>query len=138
MKTYATDLTAAQWAIIEPLIPPPKPGGRPRRVEMRRILDALFYITRTGCAWRLLPHEFPPWSTVYDYFRQFRTAGVWSRIHDALRAQLRQREGRDISPSAAIIDSQSVKTTEKGGLTAMMPAKRSMAASVIWSSIRWA
>jgi len=112
---YPSDLSDAQWTAIEPLIPPAKPGGRPRRVDMHEILNGILYIVRSGCAWRMMPHDLPIWSTVYDYFRRFRKEGVWQRIHDALRTQVRRQEGREESPSAAILDSQSVKTTERGG-----------------------
>jgi putative transposase len=112
-KPYSTDLTDAQWERIEPLIPPAKPGGRPRSVDMREIVNATLYFTRTGCQWRNLPHEFPPWGTVHYYYRRFRLDGSWQRIHDALRERVRiEREGREATPSAAIIDSQSVKTTD--------------------------
>lgn len=131
---YPTDLSDAQWKLLEPWIPPAKPGGRPRSVDMREILNAILYVLRTGCAWRLLPHDFPPWSTVYDYLRKFRLSGLWHRIHDALRDQLRRHEGRQESPSAAILDSQSVKTTEKGGLAATTPERRSTAANATSSS----
>lgn len=133
--TYFSDLDDPQWNAIKPLIPPAKPGGRPRSVNMREILNSILYVLRSGCAWRMMPHDLPIWSTVYDYFRQFRKAGVWQRIHDALRAQVRREQGREESPSAAIIDSQSVKTTEKGGLMGMMRARKSMDANAIWSSI---
>jgi putative transposase len=133
--TYSSDLDDLQWNAIEPLIPPAKPGGRPRSVNMREILNSILYVLRSGCAWRMMPHDLPIWSTVYDYFRQFRKGGVWQRIHDALRAQVRREQGREESPSAAIIDSQSVKTTEKGGLMGMMRARRSMGANAIWSLI---
>jgi transposase len=126
---YPSDLSDAQWKLLEPWIPPAKPGGRPRRVDMREVLNAILYVLRTGCAWRLLPHDFPPWSTVYDYLRKFRLGGLWHRIHDALRDQVRRREGRHESPSAAIVDSQSVKTTEKGGRAATTPERRSTAAN---------
>jgi transposase len=129
--TYSSDLDDPQWNAIEPLIPPAKPGGRPRSVNMREILNSILYVLRSGCAWRMMPHDLPIWSTVYDYFRQFRKAGVWQRIHDALRAQVRREQGREESPSAAIIDSQSVKTTEKGGLMGMMRARKSMGANAI-------
>ena len=125
---YTTDLTDEQWKQIEPLIPPAKQGGRPRTVSMREIVNGIFYIVRGGCAWRLLPHDFPRWITVYSYFSKFRSEGVWQGIHDKLRDRLRQQEGRPKSPSAAIVDSQSVKTTEKGGRAAMTRARRSTAA----------
>lgn len=124
-KPYPTDLTDAQWERIEPLIPLAKPGGRPRSVDMREMVNAILYFTRTGCQWRNLPHEFPPWGTVHYYYRRFRLDGSWQRIHDALREQVRiEKEGREATPSAAIIDSQSVKTTEKGDREALMAASR--------------
>ena len=135
---YPSDLTDDQWQVIEPLIPPAKTGGRPRTANMREICNGMWYVLRSGCAWRLMPHDLPPWSTVYDYFRKFRLEGVWPTIHDALRGMVRQEDGRQVSPSAAIIDSQSVKTTEKGGLMDTMRERRSMAENVIWSSIPWA
>lgn len=123
-KVYPSDLTDAQWKVIEPLLPPAKTGGRPRSVNMRKICDGILYVVRSGCAWRMLPHDLPVWSTVYDYFRKFRRDGVWQRLHDALRIQVRLSDGRAASPSAAVIDSQSVKTTEKGGPGDMTPARR--------------
>ena len=120
-KRYPSDLTDAQWKRIEPLIPPAKPGGRDRAHSMHEIVDALFYLLRSGCSWRMLPHDLPPWQTVYTYFQQWRDDGTIERIHTALREQVRLEAGREAQPSAAIIDSQSVKTTEKGGSVAMMP-----------------
>jgi putative transposase len=123
-NTHPTDLTKAQWELLEPLIPPAKPGGRPREVDMRAVLNAIFYLLRTGCQWRFLPRDFPPWTTVYTYFRNWRNDGTWPRLHDALRDRVRQADGREVSPSAAIIDSQSVKTTEKGDRAATMRARK--------------
>jgi len=114
-RRYPTDLTDAQWQRICPLIPPAKPGGNNRTTSMREVLNAIFYLLRTGCAWRMLPKDFPPKSTVYDYFRLWENDGLWQRIHDRLRSEVRQQAGRDVTPSAAIIDSQSTKTTEKKG-----------------------
>lgn len=121
-KRYPSDLTDAQWKRIEPLIPPAKPGGRDRAHSMRDIVDALFYLLRSGCSWRMLPHDLPPWQTVYTYFQQWRDDDTLEGIHTSLREQVRTEAGRETQPSAAIIDSQSVKTTEKGGSVAMMPA----------------
>jgi putative transposase len=114
-KTYPSDLNDAEWQILEPLIPPAKPGGRPREVDMREILNGIFYEIRSGCAWRMLPHDLPPWQTVYHYFRQWKGDGTWERMNQELRTKLRVADGREEQPSAAIIDSQSVKTTKVKG-----------------------
>jgi putative transposase len=123
-RAYPTDLTDAQWAILEPLIPPPKLGGRPPAHPRRELVNAMLYVLRSGGAWRLLPHEFPPWQTVYHCFRLWRIDGTWERINGALRERVRVRAGRDAMPSGAILDSQSVKTTEKGGRAATMAASK--------------
>jgi len=130
-RRYPTDLTDAQWALLGPLIPPPKPDGRPAVHPRRELVNAMLYWLRAGCAWRLLPHDFPPWKTVYHYWRLWRRQGVWARALAALREQERVRQGRAPTPSAVILDSQSVKTTEKGGRTATTAPRRSTAASGI-------
>jgi putative transposase len=114
-KAYQTDLTDAEWSCLKSYIPAPKAPGRPRIYPSREILDAIFYVLKSGCAWRLLPHDFPPWKTVYHYFRFWRLDGTWERMHSALRERVRVRLKRNPQPSAAIVDSQSVKTTGVGG-----------------------
>ena len=113
-QAYPTDLNDTQWRIIVPLLPPPAPTGRPRKHSWREIVNAIFYITSSGCAWRLLPHEFPPWKTVYTYFRKWRLDGSWERWNGVLREAVRVKAQRERQPSAAILDSQSVKTVEGG------------------------
>lgn len=108
--SYAGDVTDREWALISPLLPGAKPGGRPRVTCLRRVVDAIFYLLQTGCQWRMLPRDFPPRSTVYGYFRRWRDDGTWARVHDALYLRCRDLDGREASPTAAIIDSQSVKT----------------------------
>lgn len=114
-KRYPSDLTDREWEYIKDMIPRAKPGGRPRTLDMRAVLNAIFYVVRGGVAWRMLPKDFPKWQSVYHYFREWKRSGVWKRLHDRLRGLVRQAAGRQRQPSAAILDSQSVKTTEVGG-----------------------
>ncbi len=132
-KPYSTDLSDDQWHILEPLVPAAKTGGRHAKYERREIVNALLYFTKNGCTWRNLPHDLPPWSLVHYYFWHWKQDATWQNLHDRLHEQLRQKNGRDPHPSAAVLDSQSVKTTEKGGRAATMAARKSMAVSVISS-----
>lgn len=136
---YPSDVTDAEWALIAPMIPPPRPGGRPHNTDMREVFNAVRYVLRTGCQWRQLPKCFPPRSTVYNYFWEWTRYGVLDRIHHALLVQCREMEGREASPTAAVIDTQAVKATEKGGpmpiRPATMPARKPRASSVTRSSI---
>lgn len=115
-KQYSTDLTARRWESIRRLIPPAKTGGRPREHSMRLILNAIFYNLRSGCAWRLLPGDFPPWQTVYGYLRAWQKDGTWEKLNRILAGRVRKKQGRRRTPSAAVIDSQSVKTTHQRGV----------------------
>jgi len=114
-RAYPTDIRDAEWAVLGPLVPAPKGGGRPAEHARREICNGIRYVLRSGCAWRLLPHDLPPWQTVYGYFRTWRRDGTWERIHTHLRGEVREQAGRDREPSAGIVDSQSVKMTDQAG-----------------------
>jgi transposase len=137
---YPSDVTDEEWGHVAPLIPPAKRGGRKREVDMREVFNAIMYVLSTGCQWRYIPKDFPPKSTVYRYFCDWAWCGVLDRMHDALYVMCREQAEREASPTAAIIDSQSVKSAEKGGRAlirmAMTPAKRSKARNATYSSIR--
>lgn len=136
-QAYPSDLTDAEWVLLEPLIPQAKMGGRPEEWPKREIVNAILYVLRSGCPWRMLPHDFPPYTTVYDYFRAWRDQGLWERINAALSKRLRVMIGRQANPTGAIVDSQSVKTTEKGGPEATTGPSDSRVVSVTSSSIPW-
>jgi putative transposase len=121
---YSTDLSDAAWRLIAPLLPAARAGGRPRTTDLRAVLNAIFYLLRTGCQWRLLPREFPAWGTVYHYFRTWRDAGVWTRLQRTMYKRVRKHAGRSACPSVVIMDGQSVKTTERGGVRGFDAHKR--------------
>lgn len=114
-KAYPSDLSDAEWKIIQPLLPAAQGFGHPRTVDLREVLNAIFYLHRSGCQWEMLPHDLPPYTTVYKYFQKWERQGVWRAIHDQLRHKLRKQQGRSEQATAAIADSQSVETTEKRG-----------------------
>jgi len=119
-KAYPSDLTDAEWKLIKPYIPKAKTGGRPRTTDMREVLNGIYYFLKTGCQWDMLPHDLPAKGTVYHYYNEWRKDGTWQKLNAALRGDLREELGRERQPSAAIVDSQSVKTTAKRGYAATM------------------
>ena len=131
---YPTDLRDHEWDVLKQLVPEAKSGGRPEAYPKREILNGIFYVLRTGCSWRMLPHDLPPWRIVYHYFRPWRQEGTWQVMHDLLRGDVRAAAGRPRQPSAGIIDRQSVKTTETGGSAALTGPSRSKGANGTSSS----
>ena len=130
---YPSDLTDVQWSKLDPLLQPSRgerhAGGRPRKYPLRRVVDAMLYVVKTGCQWRQLPTDFPPWKSVHEQFRAWRDSGAWERASNALREQGRKAQGRNATPSVAIVDSQSAKTALKGGGAVMTRARKSRGAS---------
>ena len=132
-KPYKSDLTNTEWEIIKPLIPPAKKGGHPRTVDMREIINGMFYVLKTGCSWEMIPNDLPPSSTVYSYFRLFQKKGIWQQINRQLRQRVRESVGRELKPTAASVDTQSVKTTVKRGkYMALTAEKKSKGESAIF------
>jgi putative transposase len=139
-KPYPTDLTDAQWEVVRCAMPPAKGGktGKPRDFSVREMWNAIFYKVKNGCTWRALPHDFPPHSAVWQQYRRWRDNGTLERVHEALRSEVRRKAGRESSPSAAVVDSQSVRVAEKrGSAGGTMQARRSQDESATWSSIPW-
>jgi putative transposase len=124
-KVYPSDVTDAEWSVLEKVLPAAKATGRPRKYPLREMVNAMFYLVRSGCPWRYLPEGFAPWQTVYSLFRAWEADGTWEQINTSLTRQARTQAGREARPSAGVIDSQSVKTTRKGGRTAMTAARKS-------------
>jgi transposase len=136
-KAYPTDITDAEWEIISPLVPEAKAIGRPRQVDLREIINGIFYVLHEGCTWRALPHDLPPWQTSYNYFRHWQQLGVWQQIHAQLRTQVRVSVNKTNTPTASIIDSQSVKTAPKRGkYMVTMAGNRSRGVNALSSLIR--
>lgn len=133
-KAYPSDLSDAEWEIISPLIPPEKGFGRPRTVNLREVLNAIFYVQRSGCQWEMLPHDFPHYGTVYKYFEKWRRRGIWKEMHYQLRHRLRKKLGRQDKSTVAIADSQSIETTEKRGrcMATMEERKSKVANAISW------
>jgi len=123
-RDYPSDLKNAEWELIRHELPAPKARGRRRRTDLRAVVNAIFYLLDNGCKWRALPHDYPKWQVVYAYFRAWQKNGLWTRLNDQLREQVRQQNGREAQPSGAILDAQSVKTTKKGGRGATTLAKK--------------